>query len=578
MKTLPPIVLAFYTAVFSDLVVHSPTYKSCCTHSKKYLFKRLLSEGISFASNSLPTLGKAVETSVITGKAFVCPTGFSRHWRSSLPNFMFEYFDVLFSNDGIPIDLTSMDLDDPVGDRAFAFWAIRQVCSAFSKAEGLGCKMSDEEALKAFEARITSQEVISAPTWVLDKARRLIKDVVGCDDALDPMLEMWDLEPYGKHGPGAVAEKEKGLAKWNFSRIPGLNERLYLWRLSDPSEIEENGVRGLTSDAAPVSRAICVPKDFRSPRIICIEPKEFQFAQQGLWDVLRRVIEKHPLAGRAINFEHQEYNGRLCQRDDLSTIDLKDASDRVMLRLCRYLFPKRFFALVTRYRSRGVDLNGRILKPTCFASMGSALCFPVETLVFWAIAQASLDPGDYKKPIRVFGDDIIVPTGSVHFVIKMLEACGLKVNEGKTCINTPVRESCGAYTYAGRDVRITRFKSVRTESLPEWLSIYQNGKELHSRLLTNAALAVLRLAKDTHHVPFGHDGLPADPRGFACQSRWNRQLQRREFWIPSMVTPKGSAAVPGLAGLYAWLIGNSTKPSSYGNQKVKMKWVNLPTL
>jgi hypothetical protein len=331
--------------------------------------------------------------------------------------------------------------------------------------------VTNEEALKSFSERISQECEITAPSWLLNRARQLIQSVVMDEDRLEASLAQWESYPFGRHGPGAVAMKEKGLDKWNFHRIPGGEPGLFQFRSAsqDDNGYIEYGSAAPIGVAQPVSRATCVPKDFRSPRIICIEPKEFQFAQQGLWDVLRRLLERNPLSRRAINFEHQEYNGRLCKRSDIATIDLKDASDRVMLKLCRILFPKEFFKLTTRYRSRMIDVNQSQIRPKCFASMGSALCFPIETLVFWAITQAAIHPNDEHLPMRVFGDDIVVPRGSAPYVIKMLESCGFKVNAQKTCVNSPIRESCGAYTFAGTDVRITRFKTTQCRNLHERL-------------------------------------------------------------------------------------------------------------
>jgi len=645
MKDLPQLVPAFYRSVFKDLNALDSFQKDVNLRSAQYILQRIECEGLCVVSRSLPSLGKAVEKALITGTKLIVPASFAIHWRSALPNFMFNYMSILFDKAGSPLHLLRSD-NSPNHEEAFAFWAIRQVTMAFSKARDVGCMVSDDEALMNFQSRITGQPVITAPSWLLNRARALIKGVIGSDDRLDPSLEQWLVEPYGRHGPGAVAGKERGPSKWAFRRIPGTDPRLYMFRIStfynggiyecDTPEINGSpdcvtssdcaetytprkkrtlhvgrmreplskppkiGFGSNTPDsradrrpgfgsstrippsiAAPIgeatdcARSICVPKDFRSPRVICIEPKEFQFAQQGIWEVLENVIRRNSLTRRSINFRSQDRNAKLCKESSVATIDLKDASDLVSLRLCRILFPKRFFELVTRYRSRALSIKGKRLKATCFASMGSALCFPIETLVFWAVAQAAIHPNDEKLPMRVFGDDIIVPKGSAMFVVKMLEACGFKVNADKTCIHTPIRESCGAYTYDGLDVRVTRFKTTACRDLPDWQSLYRNGIELHSRQLSASALSILELAKNWWHVPFGHDGLPSSLKGFGCQSRWNSEIQQREFRLPVLHARTRGGQLSGYQALYAWLVGNSTKPESTRDRKVKVGWAVL---
>jgi len=592
MKDLPGPVLAFYSNVFNDLDVRTPCFKTTNKRMllhhdmsytvnhvrndmKNYVLNRLQSEGISFISYSLPSLGKAVEISLITGKVLDVPFTFGKRYSSQLPAFMYVFFRTLFDDNGVPL-WTLADCSNTEQDAAYALFALRQVLLAFSKASDLGTLMSNEEAMKAFSLRIAEQSVITTPSWVLNQARKLLKEVLMEGDELNPMLAQWVTEPFGRHGPGAVAGKEKGFDKWNFKRINGLDMKIYNLRQnrwdSYSHQFENGYIRQPFGVADPYSRAVQVPKDYRGPRTICIEPKEFQFAQQGLWSVLQSIIEKHPLTRRSINFRHQEYNSRLCKRQDLCTIDLKDASDTVSLKLCRILLPRQFFKLVTRYRSRKISIDGKLTKSTCFASMGSALCFPIETLIFWAIAQASTHPCDRRMPLRVFGDDIIVPRGSTMFIVKMLEASGFKVNKGKTCIDTPIRESCGAFMYSGIDVRVTRFKVSACRDLPSWSAFLSNARELYQNKLSETARAMLLNLKEFWHVPFGYLGLPSHPI-FTCQKRWNSDLQRYELRQPSVVMTKGRGAISWEPGIYAWLMGNSTKPHTSGTERLKVCWV-----
>jgi hypothetical protein len=101
--------------------------------------------------------------------------------------------------------------------------------------------------------------------------------------------------------------------------------------------------------------------------------------------------------------------------------------------------------------------------------MGSALCFPIESMVFYTIALTAIIeklnlPFTYnsviqaKKYVWVYGDDIIVPVDYVSPVISSLEALGLKVNTGKSFWRGAFRESCGGDYYAGVDVSVVRMR------------------------------------------------------------------------------------------------------------------------
>jgi hypothetical protein len=103
--------------------------------------------------------------------------------------------------------------------------------------------------------------------------------------------------------------------------------------------------------------------------------------------------------------------------------------------------------------------------------MGSALTFPIEamvfaTIIFMAIEKelnTSISRGKIKKflgQVRVYGDDIIVPSRFVHAVTTELEAFGLLVNADKSFWSGKFRESCGKEYYDGHDVSVVKMRSM----------------------------------------------------------------------------------------------------------------------
>jgi hypothetical protein len=130
-------------------------------------------------------------------------------------------------------------------------------------------------------------------------------------------------------------------------------------------------------------------------------------------------------------------------------------------------------------RSTHADVPGTGVIPLAkFASMGSALTFPIESMVFLAITiqacsgfRESQDGHLLREAVtrlsddvRVFGDDIIAPQHMARTVASHLESYGLKVNRDKSFWNGKFRESCGGDFYAGTDVSVVRVRQPLTFS------------------------------------------------------------------------------------------------------------------
>jgi hypothetical protein len=142
--------------------------------------------------------------------------------------------------------------------------------------------------------------------------------------------------------------------------------------------------------------------------------------------------------------------------------------------------------------------------------MGSATCFPVETLVFWSLAIGSLalyrygrkavklsyrDLLDLGREIVVFGDDIIIPEDALPTLIATLQAVGCEPNMSKTCWLTPFRESCGSEWFNGLDVTITRNKEVPYDQRYK-ISHYPDLQDLQRRLYVAGLYKSAKLIRD----------------------------------------------------------------------------------
>jgi len=111
--------------------------------------------------------------------------------------------------------------------------------------------------------------------------------------------------------------------------------------------------------------------------------------------------------------------------------------------------------------------------------MGSALCFPVEAMVFYTLIQSAMHILDGRRPssqsirrygklIDIYGDDIIVPVEYTDFVVKYLESFALKVNVNKSFKASAFRESCGEDFFNGIPVKPVYAREVPHDDSRHW--------------------------------------------------------------------------------------------------------------
>lgn len=262
-------------------------------------------------------------------------------------------------------------------------------------------------------------------------------------------LNGWDPTDHfrPKFGPGAVADC-KGLAG-----RPG-TKFLYYGPLTQSQsyacmrlglKIPDTYVHSREQLAA---RLFFVAKDAVKKRSICIEHATVSYIQQGLSRSLDTYLRRR---GCWFNWSinDQNHNRRMLSRPDCVTVDLSSASDSVSWDFVKHSSPIRALYAFNAARTQDVDIGDEIFHLRKFASMGSALCFPIETLVFNCIAwvsciESGMTPRSASHSISVFGDDIIVPQKAYTRLCQLLQCMGFQVNMSKTFDSkNPVRESCG---------------------------------------------------------------------------------------------------------------------------------------
>lgn len=191
-----------------------------------------------------------------------------------------------------------------------------------------------------------------------------------------------------------------------------------------------------------------VPKNAKTHRSIVKEPSLNTMCQLALGDYMAKR-----LAAFGIDIKDQTKNQKLALigslDGSLATLDLSSASDTISTELVYHLLPIDWALSLDFCRSETVVLDDELITMEKFSSMGNGFTFPLETLIFWALSSSCAE----DNFASVYGDDIIVRTGDVPLVLRVLKACGFTINEDKSYWTGPFRESCGADYLSGFDIR-----------------------------------------------------------------------------------------------------------------------------
>lgn len=296
----------------------------------------------------------------------------------------------------------------------------------------------------------------------LNRARKWIRGTLGqVPDYLN-----------GKFGPGTIFESASfdrrltgfGLTAYDkISNQPSASENVPPW-LEDHlvwSTIMGGRWGAVTPNRViprvPGNRFTSVPKDAKKNRGICIEPGLNIFGQLALGKEMKfRLQRRGLLLGASTKCtESQALHRRMAaqaSRDGChATLDLSNASDTICRSLVELLLPEVWHDLLTSLRSPKTQIQGRWVELEKFSSMGNGYTFELETLIFASLAHASGAKVGFDS--SVFGDDTIVPVEVAEDVVRLYTLCGFTINQKKSYVSGPFRESCGGDFWRGEDVR-----------------------------------------------------------------------------------------------------------------------------
>ena len=528
-------------ALFQDLA-SSGLLSSVCLVGTRYLVsKGMRYEGMSFWTITMPQCSKFLEKSLELGTinhGETPPYMGKRCYYDRRPAFLHSLWAQLFDEQG-QSSVGASDVE--------AVFLLRQVFNLFKKLDGDCASEYVDDEVSSY-LRIERELPPSHPdTWDSVNpmwARRTGHPLWGssptpCQEQgelftveprvsypwsrFDQMcrrmsadlgeLAVWNIRP--KHGPGAVSERGV-VIKHEFRVWP---RKLEAHFPRDWFGCHDLSTSGDFNDNEPASRMVAVPKTQKGPRLIAAEPSAHQWIQGGIQRWFEDRV-RGTFLGDSIDFRRQEYSKALAleasSHRGMATVDLSAASDRVSTRLVEYVFQGNISLLNALHacRSRSLlipkalvpghqsDLTLLLRK---FAPMGSACTFPVQTIIFTMIAHFAValcdDDWDMSKDafkrratgIRVFGDDIIVPSRAYQTLTALLEEVGLRVNQGKSFVKGPFREACGMDAYSGYDVTPGYIRKLYERTNPEALaSVVECSNNLHLKGMWSLAAELLK--------------------------------------------------------------------------------------
>jgi hypothetical protein len=597
VSDLAELLHCIYKDVCSACAVEQPDLRDLET-----IRSRVKHEGLSFLTITLPQFGADFERSLAEER--IDSTLF-RSFRKNgqIPAFWQGIVSLVFDQG------TGRIYNEP---NIAAIDGIRQMSYAFKK---LNIACSNSRSKNAINGFVENEQIFEVDLDPGDIDTFVsISDILWSTTLGD--ISPWDCTP--KHGPGSTVEGITGNQKFLHRRwharlepyFPLFHNAFSSENAFESEEFEK--VSDVPADCEQPVKVITVPKTLKGPRIIAIEPVCMQYAQQAISRTLVKVLERSHLTQGHVNFTDQSVNRELAlnaSRDGkMSTIDLSSASDRVPLSLSMRMFDCNpdLQGAIFSCRSRRAKLpNGDILHLKKFASMGSALCFPVEAMYFYTICIAALIekrnlPVTFhtirkvSRDVYVYGDDIIIPTDDAAFVADYLSKYYLKVNENKSFWTGKFRESCGLDAYDGYVVTPTYVRHMRPsnkrdpKALISWCKASNN---FFRRGYWKTADFMIRIVESiTGELPVVGDRCAGLGKvsfvPYVSSSRWNHRYQRPEVrtWVACPVYRKD--ILDGYSALTKCLLSleesaeplndksHLSKTARYGAVTLKRRWTS----
>lgn len=612
--------LDLYRALLKDIVLYDPSYAAEAERDISRIVSNVETRGLSVFLKDLPAANDVFETALSTGRLVRSHLPLMGGFKTGTPiprlfkGLWLRVFDVsgCLKQDIDPMyvffleQLYSMfkkyEIDPPLSalyETTKEFIDVDEALppptldwSGGSRTIGTGISVSiNLTSTSGKDQRDLFGSVSSDDTQLLDTIQRVA-------DVVSSSLGEYIPPETSRHGRGAVSEDLRGIEKysrdipWSSRLLQTFSKQGFHTPVSDYEEIE--------SGEQP-SILLAVPKTIKGPRLIAKEPTAHMFAQLSIMDWLYEGAKDNILR-HAISFTKQELSGELARTSSETqshgTIDLKSASDRVSLWLVERFFRRNISLLhaMADCRTQYIDLSidkklQKVHRLKKFTTQGSALTFPIQTIVFFIISVGVLIHKDgcrvnqknierISKAIRIYGDDIIVPTVEVENVIRGLEMLHLKVNAKKTHFLGYFRESCGVRAFKGVNITpsyVKRIPSGPHRQAAVYRSVVEASNTFAKKWLFNLADALLSTIpyEIRKWIPYSSTtsgsvvlhSYSGSRVPDSVKLRWNERYQREEVKVLHFKSKVRRLKVNGSLSLDAFLsmrAHNPIKPDYLG--------------
>jgi len=630
-----------YRSILADAVRMYPTYHREAERDLSRIHLLMDNNGIAFITMSLPSMGKHLDQCLAHGLLSSSGImGFKPYRRGSTIPILFKgMWKRVFHESGVLRENPDIDAILVLRQLLNAAKKLRKECDESRTASAVQDFFRLDQSLRLpsiswsgdclDHASVGSLSIVDGlsserepdlfgATALGEQVRfGLLETIQRTADIVSTSFGWFDpTEWRAKHGPGAVADAKLGRSsKYSFPTWPAKLDRYFpmdsfgfanasCWvdHLSNHS--------GTHVNREDPSRLIAVPKTQKGPRLIASEPTCHQWAQQTVKDFLTVKVASTPI-GRSISFRDQTPNQDFARSASKSeshwTIDLSSASDCVSCWLVERIFRRNvnllsyLHACRTRWLVNEITNEPKYHMIRKFAAMGAATTFPVQTIIYTIVCigvmldELGLDPSSknitmMSRQVRVFGDDIVVPSTVGASVVQVLTYLGFKVNPSKTFGTGKFRESCGVECFGGYDVTpayfLDYYDKSRSTTIATTVEIsnnfYKKGFWVTAEWLKSTIPQSLQQELPVVQMVSGQFGFQSfSGRDVShLKTRWNANTQQTEYRAICLMTKSTRSKTDTSAELLQYFVEEPSPDlpweSGYAQRPtplVKRRWV-----
>lgn len=550
--------------------------------------RRIATQGLFFITSVLPSLASYL-LDYLEGHNCTLP-GFKMYKGSQIPCFMRRLFAIVMN------ECYSSET------QARAFDAIYSVSVAFKKLRGLP---EEKGQLDQYYDFVRTDKELAQINFEAEDLAEILKSAQTQWQIFAADISLDDPDCVPRPGPGAtvgnVAKNLRFAPQVSFTNEKAMPTED--WFVSHPWDVVTHSrefSQALSSKVEPYSSYLLVPKTYTKWRGICKEMNEMQFRQQAIRRLLYAHIQKKlgryiPIRDQSV---HAEYALKASITRDDATIDESEASDRIARELVKLIT-----CLTPEFSSVLMELSTRLIKPPKwankrfmlqtekFAPMGSAICFPVMSLVHLFLIRGiiltkheptttdPLEPLRLSRKVSVYGDDIVLPSKCADLVYTWLPRFGMKINQTKSFVRSGFRESCGCHAYKGTNVtpifiKYTFHTSADANPSQRLASLLANEETAFLKGWSETSRFLRKYIQAGTEIPLGFVSKSSPVVGFRRATtqlsslpgrhRWKRDLQTFTYRVPCWSASSEKASIPSPEQAYLrWLCVGSKGEYSY---------------